>query len=272
MKQLSAEYNEWDKIIYLRGTHRDSYRIHTEKDFLSVFLFEKGKGKHQIAHEEYGVHKKKVHLVFPGQLQKLRLEEDALFHLLMIPKVRYAEMISEIHVPLTVCQQYPIIYPSDETFNLLIKEGGDIAFELMDRSCVMHYIIQAKLRIILQSISRTIRRTCRDVQIYEQHPVLFMFIILIRKHFKEERTVSFYAGNLGITANYLNVLCKKHLKKTASGVIDMVIIPMIKQEIMTSDDLLVNIAYDYSFQNYVHFSKYFKKYVGLSPMAYRKQA
>lgn len=273
MKHLLGKNNRNNDIIYVECTDKDIHKIEMimKDDSLSLFLFEKGKGIHVIGEKEYSVEARQVHIVFPGQVQQLRLPESSLFHLILISKHRYAEITGGIQIPSVVCQKYPVINISQETFSLLTRECRDIAFEIIEHSCVMQYIVDTKTKIILQSISREIRRTSGDLQIYDQHPVLFMFIVLIRKHFKDERTVNFYAGNLGITANYLNVLCKKHLKQTASAVIDKVIIPMIKKDIMTSDDLLVNIAYDYSFQNYVHFSRYFKKYVGLSPMAYRKK-
>ncbi|MET3036825.1 helix-turn-helix domain-containing protein [Chryseobacterium sp. NRRL B-14859] len=273
MKKIIEQYNADNNIIYFECCDRDIYKIETllKQGFLSIFLFEKGNGSHRIGAEEYPIRKRQVHVVLPSQIHSLKFTEPTLFHLLVISKGICKEILGSIQIPRIVYQKYPIVSISKETFELLIRECRDIEFEMLEHSCVMQYIIYSKTKIILQTISREIRKTSGDLQVYDQHPVLFMFLVLIRKHFKEERSVSFYAGHLGITANYLNVLCKKHLKKTASVVIDLAIIPMIKEEIISSDDLLVNIAYDYSFQNYVHFSRYFKKYVGLSPTAYRKQ-
>ncbi|AZA82626.1 hypothetical protein C1637_20790 [Chryseobacterium lactis] len=274
MKQLlSGKGSEANDIIYVECSDQDIRKIGTvlKDDFLSIFLFKKGKGIHTIGSEKHPIQKRHVHMVFPGQMHGLTFTEPTYFHLIIISKHKYAELMGGVQIPAIVYQKLPVINISKETFALLEKECRDIAFETLEHSCVMQYIIYAKTKIILQSLSREIRKTSGDFQVYDQHPVLFMFIVLIRKYFKEERTVNFYAGHLGITPNYLNVLCKKHLKKTASVVIDMVVIPVIKKEIITSDDLLINIAYDYSFQNYVHFSRYFKKYVGVSPTAYRKQ-
>lgn len=271
MKQLMEKYKE---ISYVECTDEDSHQVDIiirRDDFLFIFLFEKGSGVHTIGRKDFSVQEMQVHIVFPGQMQDLKLFEPSVFHLITVCKYKYTEIIGGLQIPSTVCQKYPVVNVSKDIFSILIKEFRDIAFEINEKSCVMKQIIDTKAKIILQSIGREIRRNFGDIQLYDQHPVLFMFIVLIKKHYKEERMVSFYAKNLGITANYLNVLCKKYLKQTASSVIDSLTIPMIKEEIVVSDDLLINIAYEYCFQNYIHFSRYFKKHVGMSPMAYRKK-
>ncbi|RXM53222.1 MULTISPECIES: helix-turn-helix domain-containing protein [unclassified Chryseobacterium] len=273
MKHLSVKYVGSD-IIYIECNGKNVYRIDDiikKENFISIFLFEKGNGTHTIGSENYLIKEKQVHMVLPGQKQEFSCNESAVLNLIMVSKCKYIEIMGGVQIPSIVCQEYPVVDVSQEIFDILAKEYRDVASEIMEESCVMMHIIYSKIKIILQNISREIRRTCGGLRIYEQHPLLFTFIVLIKKHFKEDRSVSFYASHLGLTANYLNVLCKKHLKNTASRVIDMEVIPLLKRDIITSEDLLINIAYDYSFQNYVHFSRYFKKYVGLSPMAYRRK-
>lgn len=274
MEHLPLEYHDGHDIIYMTYTDKDSYKINQlvmKENFMFFFMFEKGNGMHTIGSRNHLIKAKTVHIVLSGQKQTMIYSEPAVVYLIMLSKDKYEQMMGGVEIPTIVCQEYPVVDISREVFNILSKECNDIEVEISEESPVMQQIIYFKIMIILRNIGREVRRTCRDYTVYEKHPILFTFIILIRRHLKENRSVSFYAKLLGLTSNYLNVLCKKHLNKTASKVIDLEIIPVLKREITASDDLLVNIAYDYGFESYLQFSRFFKNYVRISPMAYRRK-
>ncbi len=274
MVQGLKKYNIEKELIYIQCGERDLFSIENllqEDNFIFIYLFEKGNGSHIIGSQIFPIRDMQVHIVLPGQQQQLYSVGPISLYLMMLSKSKYAELINGIKIPTVIFHEHPSVTISRDATEILLREYKDIAFEILEETIFMEPIIDSKIKIILQCISRELYRTCEDLVIYEKHPVLFTFIVLIKKHYKEQRSVSFYAGRLGLTANYLNVLCQKHLKCTASKIIDRFVIPVLQQEVVDSQDSIVNIAYEYSFQNYVHFSRYFKKYVGISPMAYRKK-
>ena len=97
------------------------------------------------------------------------------------------------------------------------------------------------------------------------------FMNLLSQHSKTQHNVAFYADNLCITPKYLNEICRKKTKKTAKEVITRAVIAQIKNALIVSGTSVQRIAYDFNFCDQSSFGKYFKKAVGIAPMAFRNQ-
>lgn len=97
------------------------------------------------------------------------------------------------------------------------------------------------------------------------------FIKLLSEHCKTQHNVAFYADKLCITPKYLNEICRKKTKHTAKEVITRSVIAQIKSALIVSGTSVQRIAYDFNFCDQSSFGKYFKKAVGLAPMAFRNK-
>ena len=96
------------------------------------------------------------------------------------------------------------------------------------------------------------------------------FMKLLIKHYKEERSVQFYAGQLAITPRYLTQTVKEVVGKTAGDLIDEMVITeaMILLNDPTYSIGQVSVLLQFSDQFF--FSKFFKNITGLTPSEYRK--
>ena len=97
------------------------------------------------------------------------------------------------------------------------------------------------------------------------------FLKLLSEYCKTQHNVAFYADKLCITPKYLNEICRKKTKHTAKEVITRSVIAQIKSALIVSGTSVQRIAYDFNFCDQSSFGKYFKKAVGLAPMAYRNK-
>ncbi len=100
--------------------------------------------------------------------------------------------------------------------------------------------------------------------------ILLRFIRLVADHFKEERSVDFYAKKLFITPKYLSEVTKEITGKTASSIIAEMVIMEAKSLLNNSSLSVVEIANFLHFSDMSFFGKYFKRYTSQSPSAYRK--
>jgi AraC-like DNA-binding protein len=82
-------------------------------------------------------------------------------------------------------------------------------------------------------------------------------------------TVSFCADELHLSANYFGDLIKKETGKTAKEYIHNKIIDIAKNKAFNSNKSVNEIAYELGFKYPQHFTRMFKKSVGLSPNEYR---
>lgn len=97
------------------------------------------------------------------------------------------------------------------------------------------------------------------------------FLKLLSEHCKTQHNVAFYADKLCITPKYLNEICRKKTKHTAKEIITRSVIAQIKSALIISGTSVQRIAYDFNFCDQSSFGKYFKKAVGMAPMAFRNK-
>lgn len=96
------------------------------------------------------------------------------------------------------------------------------------------------------------------------------FMKLVTLHFREQRSVNFYADKLFISAKYLSLIIKEATGYTATELIDHHVILEAKNLLRFSGRNIQQVAYDLNFHNQSSFGKYFKHQTGLSPSQFRK--
>lgn len=97
------------------------------------------------------------------------------------------------------------------------------------------------------------------------------FTHLLGEHFREERSVGFYARQLCITPKYLTTLIKRISGQSVSEWIDNYVILEAKTLLKYSTMSIQEIAYYLNFPNQSFFGSYFKRNTGMSPSQYRAQ-
>ena len=97
------------------------------------------------------------------------------------------------------------------------------------------------------------------------------FTHLLGEHFREERSVGFYARQLCITPKYLTTLIKRISGQSVSEWIDYYVILEAKTLLKYSTMSIQEIAYYLNFPNQSFFGSYFKRNTGMSPSQYKAQ-
>lgn len=97
------------------------------------------------------------------------------------------------------------------------------------------------------------------------------FTHLLGEHFREERSVGFYARQLCITPKYLTTLIKHISGQSVSEWIDNYVILEAKTLLKYSTMSIQEIAYYLNFPNQSFFGSYFKRNTGMSPSQYKAQ-
>lgn len=95
------------------------------------------------------------------------------------------------------------------------------------------------------------------------------FIRLVQEHFKQERFLDFYAGELGITPKHLSRTVKAQTGVSAVEWINRHVILEAKVMLRSSNLNIQQIAEELNFTSQSIFGKYFKKITGVSPKDFR---
>lgn len=99
--------------------------------------------------------------------------------------------------------------------------------------------------------------------------LLAQFIDVLEKHFKDERSVNFYADRLFVTSKHLSAVLKEVSGQTAGEWIDRRVILEAKLLLRTTGMNIQEISSALNFSNQSFFGKYFKHLTGISPRDYR---
>ena len=111
-----------------------------------------------------------------------------------------------------------------------------------------------------------------EKQTSTRHKKVFeLFIELVEKYHNKERSVSFYADKLCISAKYLSQIIKNVSGFSAPDIINKYVILEAQHLLRHSDMSVKEIADHLNFPNQSFFYKYFKSHTGCTPNSYRQQ-
>lgn len=96
------------------------------------------------------------------------------------------------------------------------------------------------------------------------------FLLLLEENYFKERTVDFYAEEMGLSKGYLNLLLRKKTGRTIRSHIDERIITESKRLLCKTDLSVEAIAVEMGFNSLTAFSKLFKRVTGVSPSKFRR--
>jgi AraC-like DNA-binding protein len=97
------------------------------------------------------------------------------------------------------------------------------------------------------------------------------FGALLNEHYRTHRSVRDYADLLHVSANHLNALCRRVLNKTASALIHERVVTEAQRLLSHSALGVAQVAYELGFEDASYFVRYFRKYAGTTPEAFRQQ-
>ena len=101
--------------------------------------------------------------------------------------------------------------------------------------------------------------------------ILNVFTKLLTMHFKEERSVQYYAAAMFITSNHLSKTVKELTNKPCRDLIDAMVI--IEAKVLLDDASLsvANVSELLHFSDQFFFSKFFKNNTGINPSQYKNR-
>jgi AraC-like DNA-binding protein len=253
-------------IDHLKRPHRH--------DHFALFFVTSGEGSHLIDLKQYELTGKRVFLIAPGQVHAWQTIKGVKGYVLLFSRdfftitLQYQELRSYLFD--NMVYQRPCLDLDTESYQHLESIFISIENEGNRNRKYGKNIVRSYINIILFEITRSYERDI-PVQVNNQRggQLVKSFNSMVNKHYKTNPTVSYYAGQLGITPNYLNSVCKKYKGKSASDIIHDRVILEAKRLLTHSDKTVAQIAYDLSFEDNSYFGRFFKKHTGFTPAKFR---
>lgn len=261
---LSREL-QYHKILGERSI--DSPHKH---DFYVLLLVEAGKGYHRIDGMKYEIGKNQLHVLYPGQVHDWKFEKTTRVFQLMISRETFSTIQQSIEIGWYLFQEKPVLTMPQKEFTSLQYEFLQLGNEL-SQTVLSWKVIQARSIVLLQLIFRLLENREWNSISATNKVLVSEYLKLIERYYLKEKSVEFFARKLHVTANYLNIVCKRNLNKNAKELLQNRILMEAKRRLLISEQSIKEIAYALGFDDPAYFSNVFKLKAGLSPAAFRNK-
>ncbi|MEO6637890.1 MAG: AraC family transcriptional regulator [Ginsengibacter sp.] len=172
-----------------------------------------------------------------------------------------------------------LIQQSDPLFPLTSKEAGTFHASMLylrnmirdDQHPFKEDMIHHAFNLFLLELAAVAKkyRGTEEYGMTRKEDILFNFLKQLAAHFKEERSVQFYADALFMTPKHLTKTVKELTNKTCGEYIDEMVIDEAKILLGDLSYSVGQVADALHFSDQFFFSKFFKRRTGLSPKEYK---
>ena len=137
----------------------------------------------------------------------------------------------------------------------------------------IYFVSVMQLRSFYMLCQVMLRRNGIMLDEFKTHAdeLFFRFRQLLSKHYRESRSVSFYADKLAITTRYLTNVVQSHYHRSPKEAIDIYTVMQLRLDLLQTDITLTDLADRYHFSSLSFFSDYFRRNAGITPQEYRQQ-
>lgn len=277
---------EMDDVSYLSddliitkltpATNHTSGRSVAINGFAAIVMMQ-GEARVSIDMREYDVRPCDIVFFSPESIiRTLECTTDASAYLISSSKDFMNEVQIDLSTSLAIYMRFgrnPILHVSQRDVDEIRQLFQLIKTMLVsDKDRYRNEIIRTLFTTIFYILSDLNQRDTHteEVKTGRGEVIFDEFILLLNKHNRQERSVQFYASQLGISTKYLSAVVKEVSGKTAAKWIDESVVLEAKSMLLYSGLTIQEIARDLNFSTQSFFGKYFKQHTGVSPSRFKR--
>lgn len=97
------------------------------------------------------------------------------------------------------------------------------------------------------------------------------FKMMLTKKFRDERSVQYYANNMGISTRHLNAICQRSSGQNAKEIIDQYTIIELQVVLLYTHKSFQELVKEFKFPDQSYLNRYFKRHTGYSLSEFRSK-
>ncbi|MCK9207878.1 MAG: AraC family transcriptional regulator [Salinivirgaceae bacterium] len=257
--------------VYKNDNQLESNFPH-KHSFYMICLIRRGSGLHVVDFEELEVLPNRLFIVNPSQVHFWKLNSDT-----DISLVQFSESVlhfdnlsgSDFLSPISLFKKNYLDLDNRQTEDVL-DVFLKLERETNENDSYSLEIIRGFLVVLSGLISRIANKNNNPGILNPKENKLRDFLNLVNTHYAQQKGVNFYATELNITANYLNMLAKQILGKNAGEIISLRLMLEAKRLLYHSPLDISQIAFNLGFEDPSYFTRFFKKSNNITPSAFRE--
>jgi|SRR5450432_640179 AraC family transcriptional activator of pobA len=239
---------------------------HKHDNYFEIIYLSKGSGLHSIDYNKFEIDPPIVFFVRKEQVHCWELLTEPEGYVLILKKEFIDRSLdSELRLLLTKVSNLSSLHLSNnetisQLFELITKEN-ELANE--NNFPILEGLLKALLAKILEVAKPVINKAEVKVDLFQS------FRELITQNAEIKNNVAHFARLLNTTPQNLNATCRKAVNQSAANVLAEFIISEAKRLLIYTDNTVSEVSFSLSFNDPSHFVKYFKRFTGHTPQAFR---
>lgn len=259
--------SETDKLVkvapfrkYIRKTEP-----HKHNSYFEIIYLSKGSGTHSIDYNTFTVQPPTIFFVRKEQVHHWDLLTEPDGYVIILKKAFVEKSLDkELRLLLTKVSSFSCLQLNDielieRLFELLTKESNSVK---ASNILIFEGLLKALLAKIVEVSKLPIGKSKVDL--------FHSFRELLSQTAEIRNNVANYAELLNTTPQNLNAACRKAANQSATEVLAEHIISEAKRLLIYTNTTVSEISFTLHFTDSSHFVKYFKRYTGHTPQAFRR--
>lgn len=247
--------------------HRHSYN--------EILIFFKGGGFHEIDFTKYPIKSNSIHFVGSHSVHLIQRGSQSTGATILFSDdffsgdQSFSRFIKKLYSSISIYGHVISLKPIDfGSFRTLYE---DMEKEYIKNDSGSEILLKSLLGLFLARSATNFNETQPlNKQKSIIHPSVEKYLMLVEKEFMFHRSIRYYADTLLLSAKHLNELCKRHLSLTAQKVVHQRLLLEIKRMLVHTEMPIKEICYQTGFEDPAHFNHFFRFYMELTPLQYRK--
>lgn len=247
-------------------THIRKTSPHKHNNYFEVIYLTKGEGFHTIDAKEYEIKTPIAFTIRKEQVHFWDMTSEPQGFVLIIKKSFIDNCLDrDIKRLIAELSSHNCLFPKEDTameiYRILQKE-----YLLKDTSnqAIIDGLLKALLAKILESAIPTKLKQSNN-SIYQK------YLELLSNEGKLNNKVNYFASLLNTTPQNLNAICRKEVGQSSAELLTEHIINEAKRLLLYTDLTVAEVSTKLNFKDNSHFSKYFKRHVGKTPIEFRNE-
>lgn len=266
--------------IHPRPTKSPTFRA----NYYTFVLLQNGNTSYSIDNRTFSTQARTLYFTNPGHLKSFHIKAPSYGFLITV-----SENFLKEHIHRGVFEEFsfllteivPPCYLDELRFEELYALAEQILAEEQKETQLKHKIVSSFFLVFLLKVKDYLLKDRGFKLEYDRDSeIVNRFKKDLEKHFrkllgdssgpKEIPQVQYFSMQQQLNPSYFSTVVKTKTGRTANEWVREKILSEAKALLSQSTNTVKVIAYGLGFQEATHFSKFFKKHVGKSPIAYRK--
>ena len=125
------------------------------------------------------------------------------------------------------------------------------------------------LLLYIQHVSKTHRTQAKEHISESRDKQFYEFRILLTNHFRDDRSVQFYADKMRVSTRHLNAICQRASGQNAKEIIDHFTIIELEVNLIYTHKSFQELVNEFHFPDQSYLNRYFKRHTGYSLSEFR---